>query len=199
MSELEQQFFEGMDVYDAEEHKIGTLVRYDHALGYFEALGSFAGVRYVPYYAIENVAPTGIRLNVTKDVVSHVYDHAPSITPGFTPSGKLTGGGTVESGHEPGRRVPLDAAALSVVRERIGAGTPVLDAADDELGTVDGYDADTGYMRIKKGWTGQKDIFLPVTAVAFVDDRGIHLSLGRATVMSRFTRLPGVAREFFAR
>ena len=69
---------------------------------------------------------------------------------------------------------------------------------DRNLGTIQAYDSDTGYMRIEKEGITLKDIFLPVTSVSFLDDRGIHLSEAKETIMNRFSRLPEVAREFFA-
>jgi hypothetical protein len=53
-------------------------------------------------------------------------------------------------------------------------------------------------MRIEKGVFSVKDIFLPVTTVSFLDDRGIHLTEPKETIMTRFARVPEVARSFFA-
>jgi hypothetical protein len=87
---------------------------------------------------------------------------------------------------------------LRVVRENIHEGTPVIDSEGKKLGTVQAYDGSTGYMRIEKGGIFLKDIFLPVTTVSFLDDRGIHLSEPKDTIMNRFARIPEVARSFFA-
>jgi hypothetical protein len=197
MSSANDQLFDGMDVFDVDGLKIGTVARYDTTLGYFETLGAFSGPRYIPFWAIERIGPAGAYLNVMKSVVSDVYKHMPSIKPELDDSGRPTGTGTVRSGYT-GRSVPLDAAALGMVRERIDIGTPVLDADDKNLGTIQAYDRDTGYMRIEKEGITVKDIFLPATAVSFMDDRGIHLSEAKETIMNRFSRLPEIARAFFA-
>jgi hypothetical protein len=197
MSSLENQLFDGMDIYDVEGIKIGTVTRYDSALGYFESIGTFSGPRYVPFSAIERIGPSGAWLNVTKSIVSAVYKDMPAVTPDVTVEGKLTGGGTVQSGYGD-EVVPLDAAGLRVVRENIHEGTPVIDSEGKKLGTVQAYDGSTGYMRIEKGGIFLKDIFLPVTTVSFLDDRGIHLSEPKDTIMNRFARVPEVARSFFA-
>jgi hypothetical protein len=196
MGHANEQFLDGMDVFDVDGTKVGKVVRYDSVLGYFETRGTFSGSRYIPFSAIERTGPSGAFLNVTKGVVSEVYTRMPSVTPDLTPDGKLTGGGTVLSGHT-GRAVPLDAAALSVVREQIQLGTTVLDADDRALGTVEAYDRNSGYMRIEKTGLTYKDFFLPVTAVSFLDDRGIHLSEDKETITNRYSRVPEVAREFF--
>jgi len=197
MADTKEKIFEGMDVYDVDGTKVGKVVRYDAKLGYFETLGTFSGSRFIPFWAIERIGPTGTYLNVTKSVVSDVYNHMPAVTPELTPGGKLTGTGTVQSGHT-GQMVPLDAEALNLVKEKIHIGTTVLDADDKRLGKVEAYDRDTGYMRIEKEGLTVKDIFLPVTSVSFLDDQGIHLYETKDTIKNRFSRLPEVAREFFA-
>jgi hypothetical protein len=89
------------------------------------------------------------------------------------------------------------ASAIWEIRERIHPGTAVLDADDEKLGTIQAYDSDTGYMRIEKRGPMDKEIFLPVTSVSFLDDEGIHLSVAKDTIMTRFVRLPDVARAYF--
>src|SRR5262245_15823323 len=177
MSAPFDQLSEGMEVFDVDGLKVGKVVRIDEVLGYFETVGTFSGARYIPFFAVEKIEPskpTGVWLNVTKSVVAHIYDHTPRAKPNLTRSGKLAGGGTVASGYT-GRAVPLDADALQEVRNDLFLGATVLDVDDKNLGSVQAFDADTGYMRIEKDGFSVKEIFLPVTAVSFVDDRGIHL------------------------
>jgi len=196
MSMLVEQLTEGMNVFDVNETKVGKVVRYDERLGYIETVGLFTSPRFIPFLAIERIGPSGIYLNVPKSVVSDVYNHMPRVTPDLTPGGRLTGGGTVESG-DTGRRVPLDAEALSMVREGIYIGATVLDVDNKNLGAIEDYDPSTGYMRIEKDGFTVKEIFLPVTAVSFLDDRGIHLSEAKDTLMSRYRRMPEIARGFY--
>jgi hypothetical protein len=197
MNSATNQILDGMDVYDTDGYRIGKVVRYDRALGYFESKGTFSGPRYIPFWALERIGPTGAYLNVTGDVVSNVYKQMPSVTPSLTGKGQLTGGGTVESGYD-GRRVPLDAAAIAAVREKVHKGAPVFDTDGKKLGTIQAYDASTGYMRIEKGGLSNKDVFLPVTSVAFLNDKGIHLWETKDAIAGRFSRVPEIARDFFA-
>jgi hypothetical protein len=190
------QILDGMDVYDVEGAKVGQVTRYNKNLGYFETLGTWSGPRYIPFWAIERIGPSGCYLNVTKSVVADVYDHMPAVTPDITPEGRLAGTGKVQSGRT-GKMVPLDAEGLSVVKEQIHAGTPVLDVNRKNLGNVEAYDGDSGYMRIEKEGFTVKDIFLPVTSVSYLDDEGIHLSEDKETIMNRFKRVPEVAASFF--
>jgi hypothetical protein len=94
--------------------------------------------------------------------------------------------------------VPLDAEALSLLRHNIHLGTDVFDYDDLKVGSVEAYDPETGYMRIEKGRLAPKNIYLPVTAVSYLDDRGIHLWIPQAEIGRRFSTLPDVARDHFA-
>jgi hypothetical protein len=194
------QFLAGMEVRDVNDDPVGKLVRYDSAIGYFETDGSlFSGARYIPYYAVEGVGPTAVRLNVDKDFVRDAYSHMPKIRPELDEKGRFTGSATVESGYGGGKRIPLDAEATAALRDQIHVGSSVFDDADKKLGDVEDYDPDTGYMHIKAGVLAPKEVFLPATTVAFVDERGVHLSLTKQAITDRFTRVPAIAREFFAR
>ena len=193
------QFFEGMEVVDADGRKVGKLVRYEPRLGYFETEGAFSGARYIPVYAIESLTADAINLNVSKDVVSSIYKRMPAVTPDVSSSGRLTGGATVESGNAGGGRVPLDAEQMLLLRERIHEGTTVFDASDKPVGTVDGYDRDTGYIRLEEGMLALKPVFLPATTVAFLDERGIHLSITKDAIANRYTRVPQVVNASLAR
>src|SRR6516225_4100597 len=70
MGSLENQIFDGMDIYDVDGTKIGTVTRYDSAIGYLETVGTFSGPRYIPFAAIERIGPSGAWLNVTRSCVS---------------------------------------------------------------------------------------------------------------------------------
>ena len=193
------RFFEGMHVIDSDGVKIGSLFRSDQRLGYLETQGTFGGSRYIPYYAIESFTPDAIYLNVSKDVVSSIYKRKPAVTPDVSPSGRLTGGATVQSGHAGGGRLPLDAEQLLELRDRIEEGATVFDEADVRLGPVNGYDRGTGYMRIEEGILSSKPVFIPATTVSFLDERGIHLSISKDAIAARYTRVPDVVKESLAR
>jgi hypothetical protein len=191
------QILDGMDVYDWDGEKIGKVTRYDKQLGYLQTEGTFSGARYIPFSAIERLTPTGAYVNVSSETVTELYKRMPAVTPDRDASGKLTGSGKVASGYT-GRLVPLDAEGVRLVREKIKAGSKVLDAEGKKLGAVQMYDTESGYMRITKGELFPKDIFLPVTAVSYLDDAGIHLAETKESVVDHFVRMPEIAREFFA-
>jgi hypothetical protein len=189
---------EGLEVFDVDGTKVGKVVQVDKVLGYFETLGTFYGPRYIPFFAVERIDPAGIHLNVMKSVVTHVYNHTPGVRPALAPGDTQIEGGTVPSGYT-GQAVPLDADALRAVRGDVFIGATVLDVDDKNLGTLQAFDADTGYMRIEKDGFIVKDIFLPVTSVSFVDELGIHLSEAKSTLSDRYRRRPDIARGFYGR
>jgi hypothetical protein len=197
MGTAKDQIFDAMDVLDLDGDHVGKVVRYDVKLGYFETKGTFGGSRYVPFTAIERIGADGVRLNVTRSYVANVYEHSPAVTPTFTPEGRLGKQATIPSGWT-GRPVPLDAAAINELKEKITIGSAVYDADNRKLGKIDAYDAKSGYMRIEKAGLSSKDVFLPVTTVGYLDDRGVHLAETKETIATRFSRLPEIAKESFA-
>jgi hypothetical protein len=190
------QLAEGMEVHDVEGKHIGKLVRYEQALGYFETEGAFAGPRYIPCWAIDHFGPKGVYLNVARSVVSDVYHHLPEVTPDLTPEGKLTGTAKIQSGWT-GKMVPLDADGVRRVRERIQEGAQVVDAEGKSVGEVEDYDRASGYMRIAEDSPLDRDLFVPLTSISYLDDEGIHLADSKQTIVGRFNRVPEVARPFF--
>ena len=196
MGQATKQIFDGMEVYDWDGVKVGKITRYDATLGYLQTEGTFSGARYIPVSAIERIGPAGAYLNVPQTLVKDLYQHTPKVKPDVDQAGKLTGGAKVASGYT-GRPVALDAEGIQMVRDKITLGTKVFDAEGKKIGTVQAYDKDTGYMRIEKGEIFTKDLFLPVTAVSFLDDQGVHLSEPKDSIMNHFVRVPEVAKEFF--
>ncbi len=196
MGQAMKQIFDGMDVYDWDGVKVGKITRYDATLGYLQTEGTFSGSRYIPVSAIERVGPAGAYLNVPQRLVKDLYQHTPKVKPDVDQTGRLTGSATVTSGYT-GRPVALDAEGIQMVREKITLGTKVFDAEGKKVGTVQAYDKDSGYMRIEKGEIFTKDLFLPVTAVSFLDDQGVHLAEVKDSIMNHFVRMPEVAKEFF--
>jgi hypothetical protein len=193
------QFFTGMEVFDSDGRKIGSLIQYDLRLGYLEAQGGFSGPRYIPFHAIESFTADAINLNVSKDVVSSIYKRKPAVVPEVSPSGRLTGQATVESGRAGGGRVPLDAEQLLELRDRLEEGMTVYDESEQEIGSVDAYDRTTGYMKVEEGMLAPKPVFIPATTVAFLDERGVHLSITKDAIADRYTRVPQVVNASLAR
>jgi hypothetical protein len=62
---------------------------------------------------------------------------------------------------------------------QIVEGMTVYDAGGDKVGTLDAYNAEGGFLDIRKGWLFPKDIYVPVRAVARTDAEGIYLSVNK--------------------
>src|SRR5579871_2966319 len=62
---------------------------------------------------------------------------------------------------------------------QINKGATVYDVTGDKVGTVEGYDAQGGYMDVRKGWLFHKDVFVPTSAINTTDDDGIYLKLSK--------------------
>ena len=92
-----------------------------------------------------------------------------------------------------------DAEELRTLRDQIHEHTIVFDEFDERVGTGEAYDPKTGYLRLDVGRLAPKPVFLPATAVSYLDDQGIHLSVGKDSMASLYTVIPDVAKEFFAR
>src|SRR5438045_8907574 len=111
-----------MNLHETYELKNARLLRHDDALESFEVASALSEPRYVPFSAIERIDSIGAHLNVPKDVVSSTYRRMPRATPDIE-EGRLTGHGTAQSGGH-GRRVPLDAEEIKLLRTRTHIGTP---------------------------------------------------------------------------
>jgi hypothetical protein len=65
------------------------------------------------------------------------------------------------------------------VNFQINKGATVYDVIGDKVGTVEGYDAQGGYMDVRKGWLFHKDVFVPTSAINTTDDDGIYLKVSK--------------------
>src|SRR5271165_6110752 len=71
----------GMQVYDANGAKIGTVQQYDLSDGWFQTEKGllFPQDRYIPFNAIDRIGPSGIYLSVTKEYIKDMYDQPPLV------------------------------------------------------------------------------------------------------------------------
>jgi hypothetical protein len=72
----------------------------------------------------------------------------------------------------------------TVANWQIIDGMTVYSADGYKLGTVRDYDPQAGYVDVKKGFLFTKDFYVPVTAVASVDDDSISINLTQDEVES---------------
>jgi hypothetical protein len=182
----------GMAVYDANGAKIGTVQQYDLTNGWFQTEKGFFFPRdcYIPFSAINRIGPTGIYLNVTKEYVRDTYSQPPFVNVDVVagPAGAAAVG-TVASGYD-GSRVIVDGATISAVIERLDNGLKVYDANGEKVGRVYQYVPGSDWIVVEKGVFYSKDLYIPVTAVAYLDNDGVHLQVTKDVLQEAFVVKP---------
>jgi hypothetical protein len=182
----------GMAVYDATGAKIGTVQQYDLTNGWFQTEKGFFFPRdcYVPFSAINRIGPTGIYLNVTKEYVKDTYNKPPLVDVDVVagPAGAAAVG-TVSSGYD-GSRVVVDGTTISAVIGRLDNGLKVYDSTGDQVGRLYQYVPSSDWIVVEKGVFSSKDLFIPVTAVAYLDNDGAHLRVPKDVLKEAFVVKP---------
>jgi hypothetical protein len=186
------QIANGMAVYDSNGDKIGTVQQYDLASGWFQTEKGvlFPHDRYIPLSAVDRIGQTGIYLSVTKQHVTAMYDQPPTLDVDVVagPAGAAVAG-IVSSGYD-SSRVIVDSTTLSHAIQRLADGLKVYDSKGEKLGRVQQYDPSTGWMTVEKGAFFPKDLFIPVTAVEYLDGEGAHLRVTKEVLQTTFVLKP---------
>ncbi|MDB5056803.1 MAG: hypothetical protein JWO59_275, partial [Chloroflexi bacterium] len=146
--------------------------------------------RYIPFSAIDRIGPSGIYLNVTKDYVKAMLDKPPSVNVDVVdgPAG-ATPVGTVTSGYD-GSRVVVDDSTISQAIDRLANGLKVYDSNGETVGRVYQYVPGSNWIAVEKGAFSPNDLFIPVTAVEYVDYDGAHLRVSKDVLQNAFVVKP---------
>jgi hypothetical protein len=89
-----------------------------------------------------------------------------------------------------GSRLVVDTSTIGVAVDRLGKGPKVFDLEGKEIGRVYQYDPVGGWIAVEKGAIFPKDLFIPVTAVEYLDDRGVHLRVTKDVLKDAFVVQP---------
>ena len=185
------QVANGMAVYDSSGAKIGTVQQYDVANGWLQTEKGvlFLRDRYIPFSAIDRIGPTGIYLSVTKEYVNDMYDQPPTVDVDVVagPAGAAAVG-TVTSGYD-SSRVIVDSSTISQVIDHLDNGLNVFDSNHEKVGRVYHHDPAAGWIVVEKG-VFSSDLFIPVTAVEYLDGEGLHLRVTRDVLKDAFVVQP---------
>jgi hypothetical protein len=141
--------------------------------------------------AIDYLDGDGVYLRVTKDVLKDAFVVKPAnvtVDVVAAPAGAVAVE-TVAGGSD-GSRVVVDTSTIGVVVERLGKGPKVYDLDGKEIGRVYQYDPAGGWMVVQKGHLFPKDLFIPVTTVAYLDNDGIHLRVTKEVLKDAFVVQP---------
>ncbi|HEU5438586.1 MAG TPA: YsnF/AvaK domain-containing protein [Ktedonobacterales bacterium] len=79
---------------------------------------------------------------------------------------------TGTEGEDEGTQLTAPGAELA---GRIHAGMRVFDARGEHLGDVEGAESGRGYIVVQAGRILKRDLYIPLAALAGVDERGVHL------------------------
>ena len=69
--------------------------------------------------------------------------------------------------------------------DEIVPGTPVYDIDGSKVGDVNGYDAQGGYLNVKKGLIFTRDVYIPLSAIGQKTTDGIYLNLPKSELSNQ--------------
>jgi hypothetical protein len=186
------QIANGMAVYDVDGNKIGAVLQVDLTNGWFQSEKGvfFPRDRYIPFSAIDRVGPSGIYLTVTKDYVKDMYDQPPMVDVDVVagPNGAAALG-TVRSGYD-GSRVLVNSTTLSQAIARLDNGLKVYDANGAKVGRVYQYVPGSAWIVVEKGAFSTSDLYIPVTAIDYLDGDGVFLRVPKDVLKDAFAVRP---------
>src|SRR5262249_45044613 len=142
--------------------------------------------RYIPFSAIDRAGPSGIYLSVNKDYVKDMYGQPPFVNVDVVaaPAGPAAVG-TVSSGYD-GSRVVGDSTTISQAIDYMSNGLKVYDSNGDKVGRVYQYVPGSDWIAIEKGLFSTSDLYVPVTAVDYLDGEGAHLRVTKDVLRDAF-------------
>ena len=183
----------GLKVYDSIGEKLGRVYRYvaDSTCVLVEN-GVFSSDLYIPVTAIDYLDGEGVHLRVSKDVLKDAFAVRPADVPLYVVAGPA-GAVVVPSGYH-GNRIVVDSTTVGPAMELMWKGPTVYDSGGQEVGRVDEYDPDSGWIVVEKGVLSPTDLFIPVTVIEYLDTDGVHLRVTRDVLKDAFAVRPANVR-----
>ncbi len=182
----------GLKVYDSNSAKVGRVYQYTPGSDWIVVeKGVFSSDLYVPVTAIDYLDGDGVHLRVTKDVLKDAFVVRPAdltVDVVAGPSGAVAVE-TVSSGYD-GSRLVVDSTTINLAIQRLGKGPKVYDSTGKEVGRVYQYDPAGGWIEVEKGKLFPRDLFIPVTAVDYLDNDGVHLRVTKDVLQDAFVVQP---------
>jgi hypothetical protein len=72
-------------------------------------------------------------------------------------------------------------------------GPKVYDSLGEKIGRVYQYDSGSGWIVVEKGKMLPQDLYIPVTAVDYLDGEGVHLRVSKDVLNDAFVMQPANA------
>jgi hypothetical protein len=191
ISAVIERLDDGLKVYDSNGETVGRVYQYIPGSEWIVVeKGVFSSKDlFIPVTAVAYLDNDGAHLRVPKDVLKEAFVVKPVTVDVVDAPADAVAVDVVSNGYD-GSRVIVDGATLSLAIDRLGKGPKVYDAAGAEIGRVGQYDPSTGWLVVEKGHLAPKDLFIPVTAVAYLDDGGVHLRVTQAVLQDAFALKP---------
>jgi hypothetical protein len=188
--DIRQYLDYGLDVYDRQSKKVGTVDAYDRSTGYLAVRTAPFSDKdlYIPFSAITHIDPREVFVSLTKDELRREYGDPPPRTTlvveqidpvtGEDDSRALT---SEPSGYD-GTPVIVDEAKIGKLAHHFAPGFHVYSSEMEPIGTVKQYDRETKQMLVERGMFSKHDFRIPVALVDMVDrdHRDIYLAVSSA-------------------
>jgi hypothetical protein len=188
--DIRQYMDYGLDVYDVDSKKVGTVDDYDRATGYMMVRSSSFSDSdlYIPFSLITHIDPREVFVSKSRDELHREYRDRPprstvveeniDLDTGEDHSRAIT---SEPSGYD-GTPVVVDRADIGQMAHHIAPGFEVYTFELEDIGTVKQFDRETGQMLVEKGLFNKHTIVVPVALVDLVDqnERNVYLAVTSA-------------------
>lgn len=181
---------DGLEVYDAERKKVGTILAFDPDAGYMTVRPHPFSQRFlhVPFSAITHVDAREVFVSQHRDELHRAYASPP---PRDLAVKKRTDPDTGEdeslaitcepSGYD-GAPVIVEVANIGRLAHHIAPGFRVWTSELEDLGTIKQYDRAAGQMVVERRLPPTHEVVIPLAAVDVVDreERSVYLAVSSA-------------------
>lgn len=177
----------GLEVFDPESKKVGSVYNYDHATGYMQVRPhAFSeSFLYIPFRDITHIDPREMFISKsTWDAHREYASPRPRDT--FVEKRKNPDTGeddsraiTTEPNGYDGAPVVVETANIGQLAHHIAPGFRVYTSEMEDLGPIRQYDRATGEMLVKRGTFPNQTLVVPLAVVNGVDreDRKVYLAV----------------------
>ena len=185
--DIRQYMDYGLDVYDVESKKVGTVDDFDRATGYMMVRSSAVSDSdlSIPFSAITHIDPREVFVSKSRDELHREYSNPP---PRSTMVEKRVDPDTGEDDSraitsEPsgygGAPVVVDRANIGQLADHIAPGFQVYTVDMEDIGTIKQYDRETGQMLVERGLLNKHTFVVPAALVDLVDrvERNVYLAV----------------------
>lgn len=188
----------GLDVYDAEKKRVGTVLTFDKVAGYMTVRPRPFSERflYIPFSAITHIDRREAFVEGTREELDSAYSTPPPRDSVLHPRTDPDTGEdesvavTSEPNGYDGSPVVVDVAKIGRMAHHIAPGFHVRTNEQEDIGTIKQFNRSTGWMVVERGLLSKHDVIVPLVAVDKVDrdHRIVYLAVSSAD-LERYSRV----------